>query len=412
MKHLIEFFLALLLTSLAVTKVSGAAELIPPADLLKMAQVEQPAFIKTWETLVNIDSGTGYAPGLSAMEKQLTQRLKDLGAEVKVISAQPSIGNSIVGTFRGKGTKNMMLMIHYDTVHLAGEAKKWPFRVDATKAYGPGVADAKGGITIILHAVKLLNDLKFDQYGTLTIFFNPDEEIGSLGSRNLIRQLAAQQNYILSFEPPPHEAVSVGTKGVANIHLSVTGKASHAGMAPEQGRNALIEAAHQILQLNNLGDPSKDTTVNWTFIQSGDKVNVIPALATAKADMRLYDSQEIVRVQQEADEIIKKQLIPETNVSIRVENILAAMPRNPGSEKLAVLAQQIFQDIHQPLEVITMRLGSDAGNAYHPDSDTAILEAMGIVGAHIHSIKEYAELDSIAPRLYLTVRMIQELSSQ
>jgi glutamate carboxypeptidase len=384
-----------------------------PADLLKMAQAEQPAFIKTWETLVNIDSGTGYAPGLSAVETELTQRLKALGAEVEVIAANPSVGNNIVGTFKGKGTKQIMLMIHYDTVFLEGEAKKRPFRVDANKAYGPGVADAKGGVVMILHAIKLLNDLQFDQYGTLTVFFNPDEETGSLGSRELIQKLAAQQDYVLSFEAPEQEVVTVGTNGVTNIHLTVKGKASHAGSAPEQGRNALIEAAHQILQLNNLGDPAKGTTVNWTVMQSGDKANVIPDLAEATADMRMSDSTEVVRVQKQADEIIKKQLISDTEVSIWVEQLRPPFARNSASEKLAEQAQAIFKDIGEPLNVTTMRFGTDASYAFNPDATKpAVLETLGIVGAGLHSADEYAELDSIAPRLYLAVRMIQELSSE
>ena len=182
-------------------------------------------------------------------------------------------------------------MDHYDTVFSPGDAQKRPFRIEGSRAFGPGVADAKGGLAMILHALQILKEAGFSNYKTITVLLNPDEERGSIGSRAQIMRLAPDHDYVLSYEPPEEDQVTVATNGVASVHLRVKGIAAHAGSAPEKGRNAAIELAHQLLQLQNLGDAQKGTTVNWTVIRAGEKVNVIPDAAEATADMRLSDDE-------------------------------------------------------------------------------------------------------------------------
>ena len=387
------------------------ADASPSSTLLKTIDAELLAYMSTWEKMVNIDSGTGDAKGLSKMEAVIVQHLNDLGALVETVPAKPSVGNNIVGTFKGTGNKRIMLMIHYDTVFQEGDAAKRPFRIDGKRAFGPGVADAKGGLALILYAIKVFQDLNFTGYGSLTVFFNPDEEESSIGSRSLIQKLSAEQDYVLSYEPPDRDIVTVATNGIARVHLTVRGLASHAGSAPEKGRNAAIELAHQLLQLNDLGDPSKGTTVNWTVVRAGEKVNIIPAEARAIADMRLSQFSELPRVQLQAEKIIQKHFVPGTEVTVEVEKRRPPLPRNRASEALAEKAKRIGLEIGYDIEPAAMRFGTDAGFAYNPvTKKPTVLETMGIVGKRIHSPDEIAEIDSIIPRLYLTVRMVQELS--
>jgi glutamate carboxypeptidase len=379
--------------------------------LLATVRAEVPGFMQTWERLVNVDSGTGDAAGLAKIEAILVQRLNELGAEVQTVPAHPSAGDCIVGTFNGTGIKRILLMIHYDTVFQKGEAARRPFRVDGNQAFGPGVADAKGGVALILHAIALLREVGFSGYGTLTVLFNPDEEESSIGSRDLIRVLAAKQDYVLSYEPPDRDVVAVATNGIARVHLTVRGVASHAGSAPEKGRNAAMELAHQLLQLDRLGDPTKGTTVNWTVVRAGERVNIIPDEARATADMRLSDASELQRVQRQAEAMVQNHRVPGTTVTVKVEDRRPPLARNPGSEELAEMATRIYRAIGRSLEPAAMRFGTDAGFAYDPASDKpAVLETMGIVGRRIHTADEYAKIDSIVSRLYLTVRMVQELS--
>jgi len=387
-----------------------AAEL-QPSELLKQAETEQPAYIETLKALVAVDTGTGQQQGLAKVSQMLVERLQALGAEVATTPATPSAGDNIIGTLKGSGTANFLLMVHYDTVFAEGTAAKRPFRMDDTRAYGPGVADAKGGVAMILHAIKLLQDQRFDGFGTLTVLFNPDEETGSAGSKNIIAELARKHDYVFSYEPPDRDAVTTATNGINAVMLEVKGKSSHAGSAPEDGRNAVMELAHQLIQLKDLGDPDKGTTVNWTMINGGEKRNIIPASATAEADMRYSDLSEYDRVLAYAQGIIKDTLIDDTTVELRIDKGRPPLAKNDGSDQLAEMAQKLYGEIGKTIEPIAMRFGTDAGYAYVPGSDKpAVLETMGVVGAGLHADDEYVELSSIAPRLYLTVAMIKTLS--
>ncbi|WP_100632816.1 M20/M25/M40 family metallo-hydrolase [Pseudomonas qingdaonensis] len=383
----------------------------PAQDLLEKAKAEQSSYLDTLKTLVSVDTGTGTQQGLTDIGALLVKRLEALGATVQTSAATPSVGNNIVGTFKGSGSKRFMLMVHYDTVFGPGTAARRPFRIEGERAYGPGVADAKGGVAMILHAIKLLQDVRFNDYATLTVLFNPDEEMGSLGSRQIIAELARKHDYVFSYEPPNKDAVTVATNGINQLLLEVRGRSAHAGSAPEDGRNALTELAHQVVQLKDLGDPAKGTTVNWTLAKAGEKANIIPALATAEADMRYADLSESDRVLADAQRISQARLITDTQVTLTLRKGRPPLARNEGSAALASTAQQLYGQIDRSLEPIAMRFGTDAGYAYVPGSATpAVLETMGVVGAGLHADDEYIELSSIAPRLYLTVAMIRHLS--
>lgn len=397
--------------ALSFLSFSALAANLTPDALLKKAEAEQKAYLATVKQLVNVDTGTGQAPGLKTVSALLVERLKALGAEVKTSPASPSAGDNIVGTFKGTGSKSFLLMVHYDTVFLPGTAAKRPFKVEGERAYGPGVADAKGGVAMILHSLKLLQDEKFKGFGTLTVLFNPDEETGSSGSKAIIAELARKHDYVFSYEPPDKDAVTVATNGINGVFLEVKGKSSHAGSAPEAGRNAAMELAHQMLQLKDLGDPAKGTTVNWTMVKAGDKRNIIPASATAEADMRYSDLSESDRVLADAQRLVQKKLIDGTEVTVRLDKGRPPLAKNAGSEQLAKTTQALYAKIDRNIEPIAMRFGTDAGYAYVPGSEKpAVLETMGVVGAGLHADDEYIELSSIAPRLYLTVALIQQLS--
>ena len=401
--------LSTLLIGLA-TSLAAHAQFDQP--LLDAATARKPALVRELAELVDIDSGTDDAAGLGRVEALLAKHLGELGAEVEIVPAPPAAGKTVVGRLRGDGTRNLMLMIHYDTVFGVGEAAKRPFKVEGSKAFGPGVADAKGGALLILYAIDIARAQGFKGWRTLTVVFNPDEEKSSLGSRTLIRQLAAQQDAVLVFEPPESDRVTVGTNGIAYVHLEVKGKASHAGSAPEAGRNAAMELANQLLQLKDLGSPARGTTVNWTVVQAGDRVNIIPDKASATADMRMSDLSEIARVQGDADRLIQHRLIPETTVSVVVENRRPPFSKNAASDQLAATADAIYRELGKSIAPVVMRYGTDAGFAYDPASPgkPVVMDGMGIVGDRIHSPDEWADLDSVVPRLYLTVRMLQQMS--
>jgi glutamate carboxypeptidase len=363
-------------------------------------------------TLVDFDRGTGDPIGLTKVGNILAQRLRSLGATVQELAAEPAIGKVVLGTSQGMSTRNILLMIQYDTVFDTGEAAKRPFRMDGTKAFGPGVADAKGGIALILEALEISRQRGFKGYKTLTVLFNPDEEKSSLGSRSITKTTAAKQDYVLSYEPPDANRVSVATNGLAYIHLNVEGVASHAGSAPDIGRNAVIELAGQIMQFRDLGAPTKDTTVNWTVLKSSERPNIIPDRAIATADMRMSYMGKIERVLNDANRIIQKRFVPGTQVSVTAESRRPPFRRNPQSDRLAALAHQIYQELGKTIEPVPMGFGTDTGFAHHSGSGKpVVLVGLGIVGDRLHSPDEWADLTSVAPRFYLTVRLLELLNA-
>lgn len=383
------------------------------AGLLAAATASKPAYLSGLAQLVNLDSGSTDKSGLASVAAVLAGQLKALGAEVQMTAAPPSAGQLVVGTLHGTGSSNLMLMIHYDTVFGVGDAARRPFRIDGTKAYGPGVADAKGGAMMILQALQIARSRGFQGYRTLTVLFNPDEEVSSPGSRAAIRDLARQQDAVLIFEPPDAERVIVATNGIAYLHLDVQGLASHAGSAPEKGHNAALELAHQVIALRDLGSAGQGTTVNWTMLRAGEKANIIPDKASATADMRYSVPEELARVQREADRSTANVIIPGTSATIKVDATRPPFSRNAVTDRLAAQAVAIYRELDKTLVPTAMRYGTDAGFAYQPGSTTPmVLDGLGIVGDRLHSPDEWADLDSITARLYLTVRLLETLSAR
>jgi glutamate carboxypeptidase len=227
---------------------SPAAAMPRPADaaLLAAATAEQPQVMRTLERLVNIETGTGDAEGMTAMGQLLETELKALGATVTRHQATAGVvGQNIVGRIAGRGGKRLLLMAHMDTVYERGTLAKAPFRVQDNRAYGPGIADDKAGIAVILHRLKLLKARGFQDFGQLTVMFNTDEEKGSFGSRDLIQQLAAEADYVLSvggigaaagaFGDDVGHRARLGDRPVEAHEARIKGLASHAGAAPEAG---------------------------------------------------------------------------------------------------------------------------------------------------------------------------------
>ena len=386
------------------------AEAQPNKQILDRAERQQADALKLWERLVNIDSGTGNEEGLRDVGAIAADELKRLGAAVELVPAlKPAVGDNVVAVLNGTGKGKILLMAHMDTVFAKGTAAARPFRVDGTRAYGPGVSDDKGGIVAIVGVLKILRGLNFKDYARITILLNSNEETGSRGTRALIEKLAKEHDVALNLESGREpDGLVIRRKGSARLTIEVKGRASHAGGSPEQGRNAAMELAHQVMQIAKLGNPDKQTTVNVTVLQSGDRANIIPDLATAQADVRALVTDEFDRVEREAAALAKNnKLIPDTVVTTTLNRGFPVMDRNPETDRLAAMAQSIYAEIGR-----TLRLESSGGAADSSLSAgvfTPSLDGLGLIGANAHTDREYADVSSIVPRFYLLTRMMMEL---
>ena len=375
----------------------------------KAEQLKGPA-LKLLEKLVNIDSGSGYEPGLTQVRTLVSAELKALGASIETVpNTAPDKSQHVVATLKGSGKAKILLLAHMDTVFKEGSAAARPFHIKDGRAYGPGVMDDKGDIVVALQALKILKDMNFKDYGQVTLLLDASEETGSEAASALIQKIAKEHDVTLNLEPGrPADGLVVWRKGSATAVVEVTGKASHAGVAPELGRNAAMEAAHQILQLGQLGDPEKKTTVNFTVINAGDRINVIPDHAVAKADVRAAVPEEFDRVEKDLARVASTRLIADTQVTTRLERGLPPMPQTPASDKLVAMAQGIYGELGRTLTVEGTGGAADASLAAAVGVPT--LDGFGIVGGNIHTPEEYAEVESLVPRVYLLTRMLMELS--
>jgi glutamate carboxypeptidase len=406
--------------TLALSAVPARAA--PEGRIHELAQQEKAPLLDTLRDLVNIESGSKDAEGLARLAALIAERLTRLGGKVEVIEPSdiyrmedtpPKPGAMVRAEFKGTGTRKIMLIAHMDTVYLRGMLKDQPFRVDGDRAYGLGIADDKQGVALILHAVAMLQAMKFADFGTLTVLINGDEEISSPGARSTITRMAGEQDAVFSYEGGGADgSLRLATSGIGSAYLTVDGKASHAGSAPDKGVNALVELSHQVLQLSDLSRKDQGLTLNWTVSQAGTNRNVIPAQATAQADAGALKMSDFAGLEATLHQRVKTQRIPDAKVQLRFEMRRPPLQATPASRRLAAHGAAIYEELGLPLKVLDVATGGGTDAAFAAlKTKAAVIEGFGLSGFGAHSNDaEYVKLETIVPRLYLSARMIMDVS--
>ena len=388
-------------------------------SVLAEVRSQQIPLIDTMRELVSIESGSRDFDGLSRIAEVIADRLRALGGDVEYVDpadiypmqdTPAEIGRTVLARFRGTGTRRILLLAHMDTVYLKGMLAEQPFRIEEDRAYGLGIADDKHGIAIILHAIATLNALEFTDYGLITVLINADEEVSSPGSRSLITALGREHDVVFSCEGGGRDRVRLTTAGVGAFKLTVRGRASHAGSAPEQGRNALYELAHQIMQTRDLSEPATGLKMNWTLAAAGNTRNVIPSEAQATADVRALSMAGFDRIEADVRQRVTRRLIEGTELDLIFERRRPPLEATDVSRALARHAQRVYLELGRELTVNEEASGGGTDAAFAALQTTApVIEGMGLqsVGAHSNDA-EYVELGSIVPRLYLLTRLIMD----
>jgi len=403
------------------------AQLAPVANtaVQSAAAAQKQPLLDSIREFVNIETGSRDHEGITQATELLGNKLRALGGQVQFIEPQEAttyqmmdtpekIGRMVKATFKGTGTKRILLIAHIDTVYPKGMAAKQPFRIDADKAYGLGISDDKQGVAMVVHVVAMLRAMNFNEYGTLTVLVNGDEEISSPGSRFELTKAGSEHDAVLSFEATSaqNDKVVLATSGIASVELKVEGRASHAGAAPERGVNALYELSHQILQMRNLSQNDKGLKLNWTVSQAGTNRNVIPAYATAQADVRVLRVADYDGIEATVREKAKTQLLPEAKVTVNFERRRPPLEVTAANRKLAAHAQSIYAELGRKLEVDDQPEGGGTDAAFAALKTTApVVERFGLQGFGAHSANnEYVLLETIEARLYLAARVVMDVS--
>ncbi len=421
--HLLSLHRAFAVAALGALIANASAQPLEPA--WSLAQKEKPALLDTLKELVSIESGSRDLEGLEHIANALAKRFSALGGKVELIDlgtdfikftdTPDRVGKALRATFTGGGTKKILLLGHMDTVYPRGMLAQQPFKLDGDRAWGLGIADDRHGIAVILHTLAILKAMNFRDYGTITVLINADEEINSPASRNLITRMGTEHDAVMSFEGSPVTAdqVRLATSGIAQGVLNVKGKGSHAGIAPEQGVNALTELAHQILQAGDLSVPERGIKVNWTMASAGIVRNMIPPAAQAFADIRVERLADLDGVEQRMREQIKNQRVKDAQVELLFERTFPPLEATTASRALGGHAQRAYAELGKKLIVQERPTGggTDAANASLKTS-APVIEGFGLQGFGSHSTDaEYILIPSIEPRLYLATRMIMDISN-
>jgi len=322
------------------------------------------------------------------------------------ILKQPSRGNHlrVVWPPPGVHSKNQLLVLgHYDTVYPTGSLRHMPFRVSGGKAFGPGTFDMKAGIVQALFAFAALQELKIPVQKNLTFLWTSDEEIGSGSSREVIQAEAQRSDAVFVLEPSlgPRGLLKTSRKGVGEAELLVRGRASHAGLAPEEGINAIHELAAQIARIEKWNDLRRGVTINADIVEGGSRTNVIADRAKATVDLRAWRFADMKALEKRIHSLkpIRK--------GAKLE-ILGGFDRPPLERKHSAAlydrARALASQMGLPLGEAAAGGGSDGNLTAAMGVPT--LDGMGAVGDGAHSDHEYIVTKTMPQRAALLAALL------
>jgi glutamate carboxypeptidase len=347
-------------------------------DLRTLVEIESPS--------LDLDALQHSADALSAMIERL------LGRPATLIDspAGPHVHWS------GGGEPKVLLLGHHDTVFPIGALAARPFTIADGHVTGPGVFDMLAGIVQALHGLATLDDLS-----GVELLFSADEEVGSLHSRELIEERALACGAVLVLEPSADGgALKTGRKGCGTFDVLVHGRASHAGLEPDKGVNALVEVAHQVLAINELGRPAVGTTVTPTVASVGTADNVVPALGRIKVDVRVESAEEKERV--EAAMAALRPVDSDSTIEVSGSINRPPMPES-ASATLMPLAEVVAPGI------VGYAVGGGSDGNFTAAIGVPTLDGLGAVGGGAHADHEYVVVDTMVERAALVAGLVEQV---
>ncbi|MEU1227862.1 M20 family metallopeptidase [Streptomyces sp. NPDC005828] len=341
-------------------------------------------------TLVEIESPSRDLDAIGASAAAVATVIeKRLGGQATLIdsAAGPHVH------WNGGGSPRVLVLGHHDTVFPLGTLERRPFRVEGGRAFGPGVFDMLGGLVQAVHGLAALDDLS-----GVEILVTADEEVGSAASRALIEERARACGHVLVFEGAAEGGgLKTARKGCGSFEVHITGRASHAGLEPEAGVNALVEAAHQVLAVQALSRPDLGTTVSPTVASAGTSDNVIPAQATVWVDVRVESAEEKDRVEAAFAGLTPR--LEGAALTVRGGVNRPPLPES-ASRTLFAMARELLPGI----EGVAVGGGSD-GN-FTGALGIPTLDGLGAVGGGAHADHEFLLVDAMAERANLVTGLV------
>ena len=355
-------------------------------------------WMKFFEEIVNLPTG----PDLTIEEK--LSKLKNVESFIRSLGFECKYGKGSLIAEMGN-PPYITLIGHFDTVFKKDDTLSRPFKTHDNKVYGPGVADMKGGIVIMLKAVKEFLDEKVEMKRGLRLIINVDEELGSKISRDDMYAAAEDSIYCLSYEPArPSGALLSARKGIAGCRIKVHGEKAHAALIGKEGANAVVELSDKILKMYEMNGQIDGLTVNPSIVNGGVKSNIIPDYAEAYFDIRYAKKDDIDSIQETIKEICSKTVVKGTKIEYEFKISRAPMR---SSDELLSIVDKVAKNLN--IDISFEVTGGGGDSAFFSEKGVDALDGLGIVGGRFHSEDEYAELNSIEERSLLSKELLKEL---
>lgn len=300
-------------------------------------------------------------------------------------------------------TSQLLVLGHYDTVYSTGTLKEMPFHISGAKAYGPGIFDMKAGIVQALFALAELQRAKIVLRKRIVFLWTSDEEIGSECSRKLIETEARRSDAVFVLEPSfgPRGLLKTARKGVGQAELIVQGRASHAGLAPQEGVNAVHELAAQITRIEQWNDARRDVSINADIVEGGTRTNVIAERARAVLDLRALRTSDMRSIERRFHALRPIH----RGAKLRVNGGFDRPPlERRMCASLFARAKSLAKQMNLSLGECTAGGGSD-GN-FTGALGIPTLDGLGAVGDGAHSDHEYVLINTMPARAALLAALL------
>jgi glutamate carboxypeptidase len=378
-----------------------------PAALLRLLKPRLPQMLTVLRAFVLAESPSLEKPPADRCCEIVAAEWRKQGARVERL-AQKDRGDHLRITWqqpKSRAAGQLLVLGHYDTVYATGTLAKMPFRLSAGKAYGPGTFDMKAGIVQALFALQGLQQTQTPLRKRIVFLWTSDEEIGSESSRKLIELEAHRSDAVFVLEPSlgPRGLLKTARKGVGEAEIIVHGRASHAGLAPQEGVNAVHELAHQIARLQKWNDLRRGISVNADIVEGGTRVNVIAERARAVIDLRALRLADMRRLEQ------RLRALRPLSRGARLE-IHGGFNRAPMERKVSAglfsRAKSLAAQMGLPIGECVAGGGSDGNLTAALGVPT--LDGLGAVGDGAHSAHEYALVKAMPERAALLAALLRD----
>ncbi len=384
----------------------------------------QNAMVERVQTWSKINSGSHNREGIDAMRSVLRTAFEPLGGEIadrdlKIGQYVTAAGKqtdvdyapALEVTVRPNAPIQIVLTGHYDTVFPKDfhfQAPKW---LDDETLNGPGVADMKGGIIVMLEALKALEQHSARDNVGYTVLLSPDEEIGSPGSAPRLAILGRKSHIGLTFEPALADGSLAGArKGSGNFAVIIKGRAAHAGREHHLGRNAITAMARFAVRLDELNGQREGVTFNFAKLDGGGATNIVPELAVGRFNVRMIETEDLAWISARIDE-----LVAQTNLEDGITAELTGGFSRPP-KPMAPANAQVFDWVKQAGALLGQEIkwamsggvceGNNLWASGCPNVDT-----LGVRGGDIHSDREFVKVASFTERAQLAALILMKIAS-